>query len=141
MVNFELKIENKIPTIEECRYLFKSVGWLKVINFSVLESSLQNSIFCIVAKDNEKTIGMGRIIGDGAIYFYIQDIVVHPDYQGKGIGEKIMTVLLKYLEEHAPNQSFVGLFASEGNEKFYEKFEFKDYSPGMLGMFKVISKE
>ena len=51
------------------------------MNFEVAEISLQNSIYCITVKDNNQIIGMGRIVGDGAIYFYIQDIVVHPEYQ------------------------------------------------------------
>ncbi|MGR3779586.1 GNAT family N-acetyltransferase [Bacillus paramycoides] len=99
-----------------------------------------NSVFSVIVKDNHNIIGMGRIVGDGAIYFYIQDIVVHPDYQGKGIGKEIMKVLMKYLEENAPDKAFVGLFASKGKGEFYEKYNFRNYSPNMTGMFKVISE-
>ncbi|EEL99965.1 Ribosomal-protein-alanine acetyltransferase [Bacillus mycoides] len=86
-------------------------------------------------------MGMGRIVGDGAIYFYIQDIVVHPDYQKNGIGKEIMHILVEYLNQNAPDKAFVGLFASQGKESFYEKYDFKDYSPNMTGMFTVISKK
>ncbi len=57
---------------------------------------------------------MGRVVGDGAVYFYIQDIVVHPEHQGKGIGENIMSALMTYLQENAPDKAFIGLFASKG---------------------------
>ena len=60
------------------------------MNFDVAETSIKNSIFSVTVKDSHKLIGMGRIVGDGAIYYYIQDIVVHPEYQGQGIGKKIM---------------------------------------------------
>ena len=134
------KIENKIPTLEEYKYLCESVGWTDYMNFEVVETSLRNSIHCITIKENEQIVGMGRIVGDGAIYFYIQDIVVHPDYQKKGIGKQIMDLLVKYLNTNAPDKAFVGLFASQGKESFYEKYDFKDFSPNMTGMFTVITK-
>lgn len=84
---------------------------------------------------------MGRIVGDGAIYFYIQDIVVHPDYHNKGIGSEIMNRLVEYLNTNAPDKAFVGLFASQGKESFYEKYDIKNFAPNMTGMFTVISKK
>lgn len=135
------KIENNIPALEEYKYLCESVGWTNYINFEVAERSLKNSIHCITVKDNEQIVGMGRIVGDGVIYFYIQDIVVHPDYQKHGIGNEIMNHLVEYLKTNAPDRAFVGLFASQGKETFYEKFNFKDFSPNMTGMFTVISKK
>ena len=110
------------------------------MNFNAAQTSLDHSIFSVTVKEDQEVIGMGRIIGDGAIYFYIQDIVVHPEHQGKGIGREIMKALVNYLEENAPDQAFIGLFASEGKVDFYQKFDFHDYSPTMTGMFKVIQK-
>ncbi|HDX9589711.1 TPA: GNAT family N-acetyltransferase [Bacillus pseudomycoides] len=135
------KFENNIPTLKEYKYLCASVGWTNYMNFDVAKTSLRNSIHCITVKDNEQIVGMGRIVGDGAIYFYIQDIVVHPDYQKNGIGNEIMNLLIEYLNQNAPDKAFVGLFASEGKEPFYEKYNFKDFSPNMTGMFTVISKK
>ena len=134
-------IESNIPALEEYKYLCESVGWTNYMNFEVVETSLKNSIHCIMVKENEQIVGMGRIVGDGAIYFYIQDIVVHPDYQKHGIGNEIMNHLVEYLKTNAPDKAFVGLFASQGKETFYEKFNFKDFSPNMTGMFTVISKK
>lgn len=138
MKTYEFK--HNIPTLEEYKYLCDSVGWTNYMNFEVADTSLKNSIHCITVKDNEQMIGMGRIVGDGAIYFYIQDIVVHPDYQKHGIWKEIMHRLVAYLHENATDKAFVGLFASQDKESFYEKFDFKDYSPNMTGMFTVISK-
>lgn len=134
------EIESINPTVEEFKYLCESVGWSDFINFEVVETSLKNSIYCVTVKEDDQIVGMGRIVGDGAIYFYIQDIVVHPTYQKNGIGKEIMNKLVDYLHTNAPDKAFIGLFASQGNESFYEKFDFKDYSPNMTGMFTVISK-
>lgn len=139
MKNCECK--NSIPTVEEYKYLCESVGWTDFMNFEVVETSLQHSIHCVTVHDQKQIIGMGRIIGDGAIYFYIQDIVVHPDYQKNGIGKYIMNHLIEYLNQNAPDKAFVGLFASQGKETFYENYNFKNHSPNMTGMFHVIFKK
>ncbi|WP_208586199.1 GNAT family N-acetyltransferase [Gracilibacillus suaedae] len=128
---------NTTPTLDEYISLCSSVGWRDFMNCDVAETSLRNTVFSVIIKDNNKVIGMGRIVGDGAIYYYIQDIVVHPKYQGYGIGKEIINTLMSYIENNAPNKAFIGLFASEGKVDFYEKYGFKDYSPNMTGMFKV----
>ncbi|WP_449536444.1 GNAT family N-acetyltransferase [Ferdinandcohnia sp. Marseille-Q9671] len=134
------EFNHNIPTLEEYKFLCDAVGWTAFMNFDVAETSLRNSIHCITVYNNEHIVGMGRIVGDGAIYFYIQDIMVHPGHQKKGIGKDIMNRLVDYLNRNAPDKAFVGLFASKGTESFYESYDFKDYSPNMTGMFTVISR-
>ena len=58
----------------------------------------------------------------------------------KWYGKEIMNILVEYLNRNAPDKAFVGLFASQGKESFYEKYDFKDYSPNMTGMSTVIRK-
>lgn len=135
------KLEQRTPTLQEYTRLCDSVGWTDFMNYDAAETSLKNSLFSVVIMDHEQAIGMGRIIGDGAIYIYIQDIVVHPDHQGKGLGREIMGSLVVYLKDHAPDKAFVGLFASGGKESFYEKYDFMDHSPNMTGMFTVVLKD
>ncbi|MGE6753859.1 GNAT family N-acetyltransferase [Rossellomorea sp. NPDC071047] len=136
MKQYEL-LPNTTPTLSEYVTLCSSVGWKEYMNFDFAETSLAHSVYCVLVKDRKEVVGMGRIVGDGSIYFYIQDVVVRPDYQCKGIGKEIMDDLMRYIKEHAPSKAFVGLFASEGKDSFYEKYDFKDYSPNMTGMFKV----
>lgn len=82
------QFENNIPTLTEYRSLCESVGWANFMNFDVAETSLRNSLYCITVKDKEQIIGMGRIVGDGAIYFYIQDIVVIQIIRKMGLEKK-----------------------------------------------------
>ncbi|MFS0561132.1 GNAT family N-acetyltransferase [Terribacillus sp. 179-K 1B1 HS] len=139
MADYEV-ILHASPTLDEYISLCSSVGWEDVINFELQKTSIRNSVFSVIVKEKESIIGMGRIVGDGAFYFYIQDIVVHPDHQGKGIGKEILNALMKFLESNAPDKAFIGLFASNGKVKFYEKYNLKDNSPNMTGMFKVNSR-
>ena len=74
-----------------------------------------------------KIIGMGRIIGDGARIFYIQDLIIHPDHQRMGIGTEIVKKLIAYIEKlQLSNCSImVGLMSAKGKEDFYKKFGFR----------------
>ena len=121
-----------------------SVEW---INFSPEQTqiALENSVLDIVAYDQEKAIGMGRIVGDGAIYCYVQDVVIHPDYQGKGIGSTILNKLIEKVTQNLEDgeRMSLGLVAAEGKESFYRKFGFKDlpHEASGAGMRKVIYKQ
>ena len=107
------------------------------MNFDVAAKAIENSLYTVVAVYDEQVVGMGRIVGDGAIFFYIQDIAVSPKYQKQGIGASILDALVGYLKQHAPEKAFVGLFAAEDSVPFYERYGFKDYSPSMTGIFLV----
>lgn len=134
--------ENKL-TAQEFVYLTEVVGWGSP-NIKQIEIALKNTIYSISVEMNGKIIGMGRIIGDGARIFYIQDVFIHPDYQRIGIGTQIMEKLLNYIE-NLPFSSYnimVGLMSAKGKERFYERFGFRkrpnDYQGN--GMMLSISK-
>lgn len=72
-------------------------------------------------------VGMGRIIGDGALNFEIVDIAVDPDHQGNGLGRKIMQNLMSWFEKHVSPGAYITLVADV--PELYEKFGFKKRSP------------
>lgn len=109
------RLIERAPTLAEYRALCEAVGWGNAINFAAAQQSLDRSLYHVVVAAQEQMIGMGHIVGDGAIYFYLQDIAVLPAYQRRGIGRLIMDRLMGYLKQHAPDQAFVGLFAAEGS--------------------------
>jgi Acetyltransferases len=96
------------------------------------EQSLACSLYGVVAEYAGEVVGKGRIVGDGIMYFYIQDAAIAPEHQKHGLGKLLVERLLDYIKErrHENELAFVGLFASHGNDKFYEQFGFKDHSPG-----------
>ncbi|MFE1630053.1 GNAT family N-acetyltransferase [Brevibacillus reuszeri] len=133
-MSFEI-IERR-PTLEEFHQLCVSVGWEKMMNFNVIDDSLENSLYSVVVLSKSKIIGMGRIIGDGYVYFYLQDIVVLPEFQNTGIGTMIMDKLMSFLKGNAPDKAFIGLFSSSEGKNLYEKYGFNQY-PSLTGMFRV----
>jgi ribosomal protein S18 acetylase RimI-like enzyme len=83
-------------------------------------------------------VGLGRVIGDGGLYFYIQDLMVHPDFQNKGLGKSLMKELMAYITANAKPGAFVGLMAAKGLEKYYDSFGFKARDKDAPGMYQVI---
>lgn len=98
-----------------------------------VEKALANDLFDVSVLHDGKVIGMGRLVGDGAMYWYLQEIIVLPEYQGQGIGRRIVNRLLEHIKEHAmPGTAVeIGLTAVKGKEPFYEKFGFSCGSSGM----------
>ncbi|MHA6531077.1 GNAT family N-acetyltransferase [Paenibacillus sp. BAC0078] len=132
-----IELIERLPTVEEHSMLWEAVGWSKV-NTEMTAASLNGSVYGLVLCHEQNAIGMGRIVGDGSMYFYIQDVAVLPEYQGQGLGNRIIGQLLEYIQAHCYPGAFVGLFASHGNDTFYERHGFQNHAPGMTGMFKVM---
>ncbi|ACT03321.1 GNAT family N-acetyltransferase [Paenibacillus sp. JDR-2] len=138
MASKQYEIIKRLPTVQEHKALWEAVGWGS-IHIEMSGQSIAGSLYGVVVEREGEVVGMGRVVGDGAMYFYIQDVAIAPEHQKQGLGKLIVEQLLDYIKErrHENGLAFVGLFASHGNDAFYEQFGFKDHSPGMTGMFTV----
>ena len=116
-------VEKRIPSVEEFNYLRKAAGW-PLLSDDLTKQGLANSVYAVCVMDNGNIVGMGRIVGDNAIYFHISDVIIHPDHQGKKLGKTIMIELMLFIEGIAGQNSNIGLMCSKGREYFYEAFGF-----------------
>ena len=99
-----------------------------------IEAGLSNALFSVILTHEGRTVGCGRIVGDGGLYFYLQDVIVAPEHQGRGLGAKIVSAAMGYLERTCRPGAFVGLMAADDVEGFYERYGFRrrpDRQPGM----------
>ena len=69
----------------------------------------------ITARDGERLAGCLRILTDGYFFGTTTELLVLPEYQGRGVG----SALLRLAREHAPTLLYFG--AQPGVEGFYEK--------------------
>lgn len=120
------------PTIHEFNELRESVGW-STVDEKTLSIALGSSLYSICAVAKGKTIGIARLIGDGALYYYIQDFIVHLAVQRKGIGNSMLKKIMKFFEDHAPKGSFIGLMSAKGKEGFYRNFGFIEQPNDVYG--------
>ena len=114
---------NKRPTAKEMITLRESVGW-GIPDTECLQKGLDNSLHGVCAVADGAVIGTARVVGDGFTVFYIQDVIVNPEYQRMGVGLAMMKAIMNYICGNACNGAIVGLMAAKGKEKFYEKFGF-----------------
>ncbi len=120
------------PNVEEFIALRSKVGWGE-LDAKLAQVSLNNSLFHVTMYFKGKLIGMGRVVGDDAMYFYIQDVVVDPDYQRLGIGAALMDKIEGYLFESAKKGATIGLLSAQGKESFYAHYGYTQRPNNVLG--------
>ncbi len=69
----KITVKNNQLSVSEYQTMRKSTG-LDMLDNATIEKALKNDLHTVCISDNDKLIGMGRVVGDGAMYFYIQDI-------------------------------------------------------------------
>jgi len=123
-----LKYQDNCTNIvwEDVMLLLKKVG-MSYSTPQIHKTSFENSYSVLFVFDTDKLIGTGRIISDGVRQSAVYDIAVDPDYQGKKIGNEIMSRLM----ETTPSCNFI-LYASPGKEGFYKQIAFKKMKTGMI---------
>ncbi|NLK43025.1 MAG: GNAT family N-acetyltransferase [Tissierellia bacterium] len=88
--------EGLIPEIDQLMDLYSDVEWLIYTKDKIkLYNAVNNSLKVITAWDDEKLVGLIRVVGDGHTIIYIQDILVLKNYQGKGIGSSLLKLVLE----------------------------------------------
>jgi ribosomal protein S18 acetylase RimI-like enzyme len=132
-----MKLEHRSPTISEYKTLREAVGWWDVAEAAV-EAALGNALFSVVAIEKGTLVGLGRVVGDGGLYFYIQDLIIDPEFQEKGFGKQVMGALMAFIRTKAKSGAFIGLMAAKGLEGYYEPFGFKARDEDAPGMYQII---
>lgn len=101
--------------------------------------ALQNGLINVSAIYNGELVGMGRLVGDGAMYWYLQEIIILPQFQRKGIGTMIVNHLVDYARENSVTGKFttIGGVSAKGKEPFYEKMEFEIIPNGIRKMIEL----
>jgi len=123
----KIKYGNRI-SVDEFNFLRKTVGWGE-IERNLAKKTIENALFIITAVIDEKVIGLTRVSGDGGYTIIITDVIVLPEYQGKGIGKALMTEAMKYIKEQFLKKGqgvSVNLMSAKGRESFYKKFGFEE---------------
>ena len=112
-------------TPEEYNELRVAVDW-RPITLGQAGRGLENTTFLSVAREGGKIVAMGRVLFDYGYTAYIGDVIVRPEYQGQGIGSRIVKSLMDKTMNAACEGDMVMfiLGAAKGKEAFYEKFGF-----------------
>ena len=92
--------EYKTYREEEILPLYESVGWTIYCQRPEMLKKAYAGSYCILgAYVDGKLVGILRAAGDGASVLLVQDLLIDPEYQHKGIGTKLMQEMLRHSED------------------------------------------
>lgn len=120
--------------------LYASVGWEPPCKEQVV-TALEHTMATFVAYEDERPVGMVRLIGDGGMSFYIKDFAVIPSYQSRGVGsclvESVETFIKNTVGDWAVSLELISTKEAVG---FYEEmgFEARPSACDGPGMFKMV---
>lgn len=134
----EVRLEDNILQAEDFVRLRIETGFAE-IPVEHARKALQNGLVNVSALYRGELVGMGRLVGDGAMYWYLQEIIVVPQFQGKGIGRMIVNHLVEYARVNSASGKFttIGGVSAKGKEPFYKKMGFEIISNGILKMIEI----
>lgn len=78
---------------EDIIAIYKANHWSSAEKPDLLYKALLNSHSFVTAWDKERLVGLGNALSDGHLVVYYPHLIIHPDYQGKGIGKLILAKL------------------------------------------------
>lgn len=105
--------------------LYDSVGWVAYSEKPAdLKSAFENSSYILIALENNDVIGVLRSLSDNVSVHHLQDILVSPSYQGKGLGRQLLKMAL---DHYAHVRTHLLLTDDEEKQhKFYESLGYKN---------------
>lgn len=118
-------IEFNNLTVDEYINILNSVQW-KIPSERLLKISLDKGISVKFVLNGE-TVGMARFVTDGGYAGLLMDVVVKPEYHGKGYGKLLIETLLSNIKEQLLDgeEMMIQLLSAPGKQSFYSKFGFK----------------
>jgi GNAT superfamily N-acetyltransferase len=130
----------RLPTLEEYLVLAHDARFAARTASDRAAKVLAGARSGVVAVDGDRVVGAGLVVGDGVTFAYLRDIVVLPDWQGRGVGSRIVQRLLALIRQPAPEDMLVTLFTGQDRASFYEQFGFRGPEAGLYGMTLCIGK-
>ena len=112
---------------DEILRLYSEVGWTAYTeNMAVLEEGYKNSLLVLAAYEGDELLGIIRAVGDGCTIVFVQDILVVPGHQRRGVG----TALLKAVLDRYPDVRQVELVTDNipKTVAFYKSLGFSELS-------------
>lgn len=127
-----VSLSDNAPSTQLFIDLRAECGW-GVISNKHAQIAIDNSLLWASAHIDDEVIGFVRLIGDGALNYYIQDLIVSKPFRGQGLGHALIEKLLSLCVDVVPSGATIGLMAVHGTEAFYEELGFQSRPFGRFG--------
>lgn len=94
------------------------------------KKKLGNTYFCVACFADNELVGYVDIVSDGIDDAYIRDLVVHPDYQRRGVGSKLLDMVITRVR--SDGIKMVNVVFEPRLKEFYKKANFVIVSGGII---------
>ncbi|BAY26383.1 hypothetical protein NIES2100_61980 [Calothrix sp. NIES-2100] len=109
--------------LDQLQQLFNlSAFWAKERSIEDLKIAITNSDPVISLWDEKKLVGFARATSDGIYRATIWDVVIHPEYRGRGLGSKLVETILSHPRMRRVERVYLMTTHQQG---FYEKIGFQ----------------
>ena len=85
---------------EDLQSLFLSVEWSSGHYPDKLAVAMKKSGSVITAWDDDKLVGLINVLDDGIMTAYVHYLLIHPDYQGKGVGKELVVLVSEKYKDY-----------------------------------------
>jgi predicted GNAT family N-acyltransferase len=127
-----LRLLEEAPTPKEYANLRRLMGWGEIDEVTA-RKTVEAAIYSVCLRAEDRLVGLARVVGDGVLYFYIADVIVHPELRGGGYGTTLMRAILGYFARAAKPEATIVVVPLKGREKFYEGFGFQRCPNDLMG--------
>jgi GNAT superfamily N-acetyltransferase len=136
----QIRLVERFPDADEyCR--LRSEAGMSPKTLAAARKGLPNTLYGVSLQHDGEVIGMGRIIGDGGCFYTVVDIAVAPQYQGRGLGKRIMSALDAWLRKNAEPSAYVTLVADGEARHLYAKYGFVETAPASVNMEYIVAPQ
>lgn len=106
--------------------------WAQTRTIEDLKIAVANSEPVISLWDRETLIGFARATSDGIYRAAIWDVIIHPDYQGRGLGSKLVETVLSHPKMQRVERIYL---TTTHQQHFYEKIGFQQNSTTTMVLY------
>ncbi|MFC0673705.1 GNAT family N-acetyltransferase [Brachybacterium hainanense] len=134
-----VRISAEIPALPDVLALYDAVGWSSYTQEpQTLDAALAGSTRVVTARRDGQLIGLARVLSDRATIAYLQDVLVRPSEQGRGVGRDLVEAALAPFAQL--RQHVLLTDAEPGQRAFYEALgltEVHDHPAGLRAFVRL----
>jgi N-acetylglutamate synthase-like GNAT family acetyltransferase len=110
---------------EQLLELQHSASWSKHRSLDQLKRAINNSQLLITAWEKNRLIACARVLTDYVYRAIVFDVIVHSDYQGKGLGRQLMNQVICHDSLREVEYFFLYTADKQG---FYHRLGWEEYT-------------
>jgi ribosomal protein S18 acetylase RimI-like enzyme len=130
--------KSKVDVWQLQRLLAKTAFWARERNIDDLQIAIANSNPVVTVWDQQRLIGFARANSDGIYRAAIWDVIIDPDYQGVGLGRKLVQTVISHPLVNKVERVYL---TTTHQQSFYERIGFKRNETTTMVLYNSESEE